>query len=250
MPFALNATTADSTLAIDERSNPPDSVNASAEANDKESSSQPTPEQDDSIESRRPIEDTQFAVNPITGLVPVTARGYTPMTGKQRWKVYWKQTYLSMGAYFKPVLFALVLDQAENSPRQWGGGLSGYGLRLASRTGSNIIQSTIRAPLAAALHEDVRYVYSGQSNPWRRTLYGAEYSFLTYNNQHRPTLNIAKLIGYYAATAISTQWRPPSKRSLGEYTLINGTEQLGLSVPINVLQEFWPSITRRLTRRQ
>jgi hypothetical protein len=182
-------------------------------------------------------------VNPITGLVTASALAYVPLTPKERWKVYWKQTYFSYGAYFKPVFFALALDQTQNSPSEWGGGLHGFGLRVASRTGSSFVQGTIRAPLAAALHEDVRYVYSGKHNGWRRLLYSIEYSFLTYDSNGHTTLNVSKLVGYYASTAISTTWHPPG-HSVAEYTFSNGSEQLALSVPVNILQEFWPDVTR------
>ncbi len=151
-----------------------------------------------------------------------------------------------MGAYFKPVFFALALDQTQNMPSRWGGGFSGFGLRVASRTASNIVQGTVRAPVAAALHEDVRYVYSTRHAIGRRILYAVKYSVLTYNDQARPTLNVAKFVGYYASTAISTTWRP-GKHSLLGYTFSNGSEQVGLSAPINVLQEFWPDLSREVT---
>lgn len=96
------------------------------------------------------------------------------------------------------------------------------------------------------LHEDVRYI-TDQRGGKRRLLHAIEYSFLTYNNQGQPTLNIAKLVGYYASTAISTAWRP-GRHSLPEYTFGNGSEQFGLSVPVNILQEFWPEISRKILR--
>lgn len=218
------------------------------ETSDQSAPPQPSaPQSEDSGQSATQLQNTQLGVNPLTGLVAVSALNYVPLTGKQRWKVYWKQTYFSYGAYFKPIMFALVLDQTTNSPSQWGGGFRGFGLRVASRTANSMVQGTIRAPLAAALHEDVRYVYSGQHGRTRRMLYAIEYSFLTYNDQHHSTLNVAKLVGYYASTAISTEWHRPEHSVVG-YTFVNGSEQLALSVPINILQEFWPYISRRLSR--
>jgi hypothetical protein len=190
----------------------------------------------------------RLAVNPITGLSVSPASNFTPLTGSERWKLYWKQDYFSVGAYFKPVFFALALDQATGSPSQWGGGFHGFGLRLTSRIGSNVVQGTIRAPLAAALHEDVRYI-SDQRGGKRRIWHAVEYSFLIYNNQGNPTLNVSKLVGYYASTAISTTWRP-GHHPLAAYTFANGSEQLGLSVPVNILQEFWPDLVHKRARRQ
>ncbi len=190
----------------------------------------------------------QLAVNPVTGMTTVAAFNFTPLTGRQRLKLYWTQDFFSFGAFFKPTLFALVLDQATDSPSEWGGGFRGFGLREASRIGGNIVSGTIRAPLAAALHEDVRYI-SYEHGGKRRFLHSVEYSFLTYTNQGHPTLNIAKLVSYYASTAISTTWHPGHHSGV-EYTFANGSEQLGLSVPFNVLQEFWPNIFHKKDRQQ
>lgn len=233
--------------ATDESSSSSDTAQNPGETSEQGALPQPSASQSgDSAQSAAQLENTQLAVNPLTGLVPVSALNYVPLTGKERWKVYWKQTYFSYGAYFKPAIFALLLDQTTNSPSAWGGGLRGYGLRFASRTANSMVQGTIRAPLAAVLHEDVRYVYSGQHSRKRRILYAIEYSFLTYNDRHQTTLNVAKLVGYYGSTAISTEWHRPEHSVVG-YTFANGSEQLALSVPINILQEFWPYLSRELT---
>jgi hypothetical protein len=189
----------------------------------------------------------KLSVNPLTGLVSASATGYTPLTGKEHWKLYWKMNYFSVGAYFGPFFSALVLDQATGSPAQWGGGFAGYGRRVASRTASAILQGTFQAPLAYLLHEDVRYIASKEAGFKRRALHAIVYSFLTYNNSGQPTLNVANLSAYYASTAVSTAWLPGHYNVLS-YTLSNATEQIGLTLPVNVLQEFWPEIVRTLRR--
>jgi hypothetical protein len=187
-------------------------------------------------------------VNPLTGLSSASAANYHPLTGKQRFHLYWKQNYASVGAYFGPVFTALVLDQATNSPSAWGGGMAGYGRRLGSRTAVAITQGTIQASLAAALHEDVRYISSGDTGFKKRLLHAVKFSFLTYNTQGHATLNIANLSSVYAATAISTAWVPVTGNK-AKYTLSNGSAQIGLAVPINIIQEFWPDITRKVFHR-
>lgn len=232
----------------------PDADNSSDSAGNPidsgKNNGQPSPSQQPGAQqSTTDSQKDRLAVNPVTGLVTSSASNYSPLTGKERLRVYWKQTYFSVGAYFRPVFLALVLDQTTNSPSQWGGGFSGFGRRVASRIASNMIQGTIRAPLAAALHEDVRYVYSSRRGVKRRILHAVKYSFLTYNDQAHPTLNIAKLVGYYASTAISTTWLP-GRHSVPGYTFTNGSEQIGLSVPVNILQEFWPELSRKFTHRR
>jgi hypothetical protein len=212
---------------------------APAQGQGGQQSGAPAPAPTDSQKDR-------LAVNPITGLTWSPASNFSPLTGKDRWKLYWRQNYFSMGAYFRPVFFALVLDQATGSPSQWGGGFGGFGPRVGSRILSNITQGTIRAPIAALMHEDVRYI-SDHRGGKRRILHAIEYSFLTYNDQGHPTFNISKFVAYYASTAISTTWRP-GKHPLLSYTLTNGSEQVGLSVPVNILQEFWPEISSKIAR--
>lgn len=192
-----------------------------------------------------PTAPNPLSVNPITGLTSTSATNYKPLTNRQRLYLYWKQNYWSVGAYFGPVLSALVLDQATGSPAEWGGGFEGYGRRLASRIGVSVIQGSVQAALAVPLREDVRYIALGHGSFGRRTLHAIEYSFLTFNNHGKPTLNIANISGYYAATAVSTVWIPTNESTI-HYTVVNGTEQFALSIPVNIFQEFWPEIRTKV----
>jgi len=186
-------------------------------------------------------------VNPVTGLVS-SGGTYMPLTGEQRWQIYWKMNFFSVGAYFGPFFTALVLDQATGSPAQWGGGFRGYGKRVGTRTVSAMLQGTFQAPVAYVLHEDVRYITSGNSGFKRRVGHAIAYSFLTYNSSGHPTPNVANLGAYYASTAVSTAWLPGHYKVLS-YTLSNSSEQIILSLPVNLLQEFWPDIMRLIHRR-
>ena len=121
--------------------------------------------------------------SPVSSLVSVSSANYRSLCLNERWVLYWKQNYLSAGAYAGPVLTALLLDQANGTPAQWGGGVDGYGRRLASRLGETILQGTVQAPLAAILHEDVRYISRSQHGFGRRALHAVIFSFLTYDSR-------------------------------------------------------------------
>ncbi len=196
----------------------------------------------------RDRERRDLRVNPLTGQVTVGIGQYHPLTKNERLKLYFKQTYYSYGAYFGPFFAALALDQTSNSPPEWGGGFRGYGRRVASRIGSNAVQNTFQATTAAVLREDVRYIGSNEHGFKARLRHAVEYSFLTYNNHGRPTLNLANLGGYYMASAVSTRWSPES-RGLARFTLSDGSEQIGLSLMVNLLQEFWPEVRHYGLRR-
>ena len=199
--------------------------------------------------STPPVDEQQrLKVNPITGLALAPQSNYTPLTASERWKLYLKMTYGSAGPYFSPLVNALALDQANGTPRQWGSGFPGFGRRLASRAGNAVLQGTFQAPLAALLHEDVRYIPTSHHSVPRRALHAVLYNFLTYNNQGHTTLNIANLAAYYASTAVTTTWIPGIGNA-ARYTFSNGSEQIALSFPLNVAQEFWPEIRHHIFRR-
>jgi hypothetical protein len=186
-------------------------------------------------------------VNPLTGLTSASAWEYRPLTGDERWKLYFRQSYWSAGAYFGPFFAALVLDQATGDPREWGGGFRGYGRRVLSRLAAgDIVQNSFQHPVAALLKEDVRYIASSQHGFERRAGHAVLYSFLTYNNQGQPTLNISNIAGYYVASAPSRLWLPGRRNA--SLHLTDGSQAIGLSVPGNLLQEFWPEVRRTVFR--
>jgi hypothetical protein len=203
-----------------------------------------------SIPNSNPTLDEQqgLKVNPVTGLAVASQSNYIPLTASERWKLYLKMTYGSAGPYLSPVISALLLDQANGTPRQWGGGFPGFGRRLASRAGNGVLQGTFQAPLAAILHEDVRYIPTSHHSFQRRALHAVLYSFLTYNNNGHTTLNIANLTAYYASTAVTTAWLPGIGNA-ARYTFSNASEQIALSFPLNVVQEFWPEIRHHIFRQ-
>jgi hypothetical protein len=188
-------------------------------------------------------------VNPITGLAVSEGSNYTPLNLNERWKLYLKMNFASAGPYFSPVVNALALDQANDTPRQWGGGFPGFGRRLASRTANALLQGSFQAPLAAMLHEDVRYIATSERSVPRRALHAVLYSFLTYNDKGHPTLNIANLASFYASTAVTAAWLPGIGNA-ARYTFTNASEQIALNFPLNVAQEFWPEIRHHILRRQ
>jgi hypothetical protein len=192
----------------------------------------------------------RLSVNPLTGQTTALGSDYIPLSADERWKLYFRQSYWSAGAYVGPLFAALVLDQSTGDPKEWGGGFRGYGRRVASRVVSgDIVQNSFQFPVAALLKEDVRYIASNQHGFSRRAGHAILYSFLTYNNQGHPTLNLANIGGYYFAGAVSTRWLP-GRQKVASYALNNGSESIGLSLPVNLLQEFWPEISHTMLRRK
>jgi hypothetical protein len=106
---------------------------------------------------------------------------------------------------------------------------------------SSDIQNSFQYPVAFLLKEDVRYIASSQHGIGRRAAHAILYSFLTYNEKGRPTLNLANFSSDYFAAAVSTRWLP-GRPKVAPYTLRTGSEGIVLGVPPNLVQEFWPQI--------
>jgi hypothetical protein len=66
----------------------------------------------------------------------------------------------------------------------------------------------VQAPLAAILHEDVRYISSSQHGFGRRALHAGIHSFLTYDSHGHPTPNIANFAGYLYFCAVAPRGFP------------------------------------------
>ena len=49
------------------------------------------------------------------------------------------------------------IQQARNNPREWGGGVAGFGKRLASGFGEHVVKGTIEFGVATVRHEELGY---------------------------------------------------------------------------------------------
>src|ERR1700744_2043784 len=65
-----------------------------------------------------------------------------PLTGRQRLRLFSAQSFTTPGIYIKTILFSSG-DQIHGTPHDWGGGVSGFGQRFASRYGQYLIQNRL-----------------------------------------------------------------------------------------------------------
>ena len=195
----------------------------------------------------QPGRENAISVNRITGTGAVSGSAYVPLTGRERWQLYLTQNFTSVGAWFAPVTSSLI-DHVNSRPPEWGGDFGGYGRRLASRYGTNLVQGSVEAAGCAILGHDPRYIRSSQSGVWRRMGHAFLYSFLTRNGNGDTRLGIATLGSFYATGMVTQSWMPDRYRALGD-GVREGNRQLIFSVAFNQFQEFWPEI-RRLVRRK
>jgi hypothetical protein len=209
----------------------------------------PTSKRDTSQE-RSPADEKDgrnVEINPITGVGTVSATNYQALTGEDRWRLYFKQNFTTVGAYLG-MFMGSVLDQVGNQPPEWGKGISGYGERLASRFGSGVVQGTIQASACAVIGQDPRYIRSASEHTWSRAGHAFLYSVLTYNNEGKPRLAVATLGSYYSSSMIATSWLPSRYTPLGD-GVRDGNRQVILAGLSNLVQEFWPEVRKIMGRK-
>ena len=233
--------------AKDTNSIPSSSTREEPEGPDKGDSSRPLNGEVDSSGKHSQSDHSALDVNPITGVGSVSAANYKRLTGRERWHLYIKQNFTTVGAYLG-VFMGSILDQAQDQPPEWQQGMSGYGQRFLSRFGTGVVQGSIQSSACALIGHDTRYIRSKSEEPWHRVGHAFVYSLVTYNNEGKPRPAIATLGSYYASSMIATSWLPNRYTALGD-GVRDGNRQVLLAGFANLVQEFWPEIKKIVSRK-
>jgi len=106
-------------------------------------------------QSRQPKQE-QLNMNWLYGAYVPKEAALVSLTVHQRQKLFMRQTFTTPGIYIKSGFLAL-LDQASGEPYAWGGGLDGYGRRVASNYARTAIQNAFSTAGKAALRYEPRY---------------------------------------------------------------------------------------------
>lgn len=165
----------------------------------------------------------------------------SPLTSGDKFRMYFRQTYSLPSALF-PAAFA-GLDQATNSPKEWGQGESGYLKRLATQRGQFQIGAFCGFAAGSLLHEDPRFFPSHRRGFLPRTGYLLTHTLLA-RSDHGATVpafgNYAAAVGAGFAPAA---WWPPSADSVTS-SLERTAAMLGMKIGMNMGIEFGPDDRR------
>jgi hypothetical protein len=148
-------------------------------------------------------------VNWIYGAYVPTDAPLEPLNGKQRFKLYLRQSYTTPGIYVKTTIF-VIKDQALNDPEEWGGGVEGFAKRFGSRQGQFVIQNSLSAFGDAITGLEPRYDRCRNCDGFKaRTTHALIRNFVTYNRtekEFRPRVPL--YIAAFGAGAIASTWKP------------------------------------------
>jgi hypothetical protein len=172
-----------------------------------------------------------------------TRTTYVPMTQAERLRYYFKHMF-SVESVLRSSAGAGI-NQAMNTPSEWGQGATGYGRRFASSFGAHIVQSTVMYGTGAVLHEDNRYFRCGETGAGARLKYAILGTFRARHDDGSEHFSWSRITSYGAAAAISRAWQPPSNR--GAIHAVNSFAiSVGAEAGFNVAREFLPRIFHTL----
>ena len=131
------------------------------------------------------------------------------------------------------------LDQLREEPVEWGDGWEGFGKRVASNAGRNMIEETVRHGLAAAFDRSVTYQRCACESVGGRTWHAFVETVTDRNREGERQVGFSRLAGFYAGAFSETLWRPEEE---GTDVLRVGTRGIVFGFLGNVWKEFvgWP----------
>ncbi len=174
-----------------------------------------------------------------------TPQDFVPMTRSERLRRY--LTGLVNAEAVVRAASSAGLRQAENSPKEWGGGAEGYGERFGDAFAQHVIRKTLEYGASAVLHEDNRYFPSGQKGFFHRTGYAVASTFLARHDNGKRYFSFSHLGSAAGSAFISRAWEPRSVTSAGDGAANFGIA-IGTDAGYNVFREFWPDFKRHFRR--
>ena len=136
------------------------------------------------------------------------------------------------------------IAQASLTPKEWGGGAEGFGLRIGNAFAQHVIRDTVQYGIAATLHEDNRYFVSGETGFFRRTKYVVRSTFLARHDNGSQSFSFSRIGGAASSAFISRAWQPDSKTTAGDGAVAFGFSMM-TDIGFNMAREFLPNLKSR-----
>ena len=189
----------------------------------------------------------QLNVNWLYGAYVPKEAPLRPLTSYQRYRLFVRQTFTTPGIYIKSNFLGL-LDQARGQPYEWGGGMEGYGRRVASEYARTGIQNVFSTAGNFALRYEPRYDRCHCAGLGPRTKHALIRNFLTFNRNEREFRPQFALYGAaLGAGMLSSTWQPHA--SMWHEGNEGVLTQAAFGMLSNWVGEFAPEIRSQLEQR-
>ena len=134
------------------------------------------------------------------------------------------------------------IQQARNSPHEWGSGWAGFGKRLGSTFGKSAVKNGIKLTVGTIRDEELSYRPSGKQGFKPRVKYALLSTVITRKKTTgKKTFASGEVSGAVGAGFISRLWQPARLHTVSSGIGSAGIS-LGVDAGLNVTREFWPEI--------
>lgn len=130
------------------------------------------------------------------------------------------------------------VDQATNSPPEWGSGWNGYGKRAASNVGEFLIQEGVTEGLAAIMKRPLDYTRSPSHSTANRIGWAIKGAVTDQMPDGTHPIAVPRIVGAYVGSFAQASWRPDEASARWRVALVNGTTSLAIGALINLYHEF------------
>jgi hypothetical protein len=124
-----------------------------------------------------------------------------------------------------------------NSPEEWGGQWEGFGKRVASNFGKNLIKQTTIYGLDEALKLDSHYYRSEKKDAGSKIKNALLSPVTARNSSGKRVIGVPRLVGTYSSSIIAAETWYPDRFDYKD-GLRNGTISLGMNAAFNLFKEF------------
>lgn len=171
---------------------------------------------------------------------------YKPLSAGAKFSIATRDTF-DFGTVLQAAFFAGE-GQLTNASPAFGQGVAGYaryfGTNFANFGIGNYMTEAIYPSL---LHQDPRYFRRGTGSALSRVGYAMSQIFRTHTDAGRSQFNYSEILGNSTAVAISNAYYPDNRNA--ESALSSFGIQIGLDMAGNILKEFWPDLSRKLSHK-
>lgn len=182
----------------------------------------------------------KMARNFIPGQPLPDAPSYVPLTKQQKFDLFVQRSY-SFDTISGAISDSLIA-QATGAYPSFGGGMGGYGKRLAAATaGAESASFFGTFALPTLLHQDPRYFRATQTEISQRLAYAASRVIIGRSDDGSNVLNTSLILSQFIQAAVSNAYIPYRNESVSG-TVENALTGLGSVAQARILNEFWPDI--------
>lgn len=142
------------------------------------------------------------------------------------------------------------IGQGIDAPEGYGQGGTGYGKRFGAGLATGASKSFFgNFLIPTLLHHDPRFYPQGDGSFRQSLKFAFRRTVITRSDSGEDAFNWSGILAPIAAQSIANSYLPEEERTVGK-TFARSARTIGISVGVNLLKEYWPSISKKFKRNK